>query len=72
MTARDTTTLLTAVGNDRAAEPRACEMVRQMMARQVNSQRLASGFSSEVKVFGKTGTLPTVSNEAGVVSFPGG
>jgi beta-lactamase class A len=72
MTARDTTTLLAAVWNDQAGPPAACKMVRRMMAQQVNTQRLASGFPDEVMIAGKTGTLPTVRNEAAVVTYPDG
>ncbi len=72
MTPRDATTLLSAIWNDEAAPPQACATVRRMMAQQHNTQRLASGFSDDVAVAGKTGTLPTVRNEAGVVTYPGG
>jgi beta-lactamase class A len=72
VTARDMTTLLAAVWTDQVASPSACAMVRRMMAQQQNTQRLASGFKDEVTVAAKTGTLPTVRNEAGVVVFPDG
>ena len=72
LTARDTTTLLRAVWRDEAGSPEACALVRTMMAQQQNTQRLASGFPDEVAVAGKTGTLPTVRNEAGVVTYPDG
>jgi beta-lactamase class A len=71
-TARDITTLLRAIWSDRAGPPAACERVRTMMAQQQNTQRLASGFPDGVAVAGKTGTLPGVRNEAGVVTFPDG
>ena len=72
MTARDATTLLCAVWNDEAGSPAACAHVRRLMGQQQNTQRLASGFDDGVAVAGKTGTLPTVRNEAGVVTFPDG
>jgi len=72
LTPRDTTTLLRAVWNDEAGPSQACALVRTMMAQQQNTQRLASGFPDEVAVAGKTGTLPTVRNEAGVVTYPDG
>ena len=43
-----------------------------LMERQENTQRLASGFSDAVTVAGKTGTIPFVRNEAGVVTYPDG
>jgi beta-lactamase class A len=71
-TPRETTTLLDAIWTDRAAEPAACERVRSMMARQIWPHRISSGFPSDVAVAAKTGTLPAVRNEAGVVSYPDG
>ncbi|QTV79597.1 serine hydrolase [Microbacterium sp. NIBRBAC000506063] len=71
-TPRDITTLLNAIWTDDAASPAACQYVRAVMGEQVWSQRLASGFESAVSVAGKTGTIPTVRNEVGVVTFPDG
>lgn len=71
-TPREITELLDAVWTDRAGEPAACERVRSMMARQIWPHRLSSGFPADVTVAAKTGTLPAVRNEAGVVSFPDG
>jgi beta-lactamase class A len=71
-TPREITTLLDAIWTDRAAEPAACERVRSMMARQIWPHRISSGFGSDVAVAAKTGTLPAVRNEAGVVSYPDG
>jgi beta-lactamase class A len=71
-TPRETTTLLEAIWTDRAAEPAACERVRSMMARQIWPHRLSAGFGSDVRIAAKTGTLPAVRNEAGVVSHPDG
>lgn len=71
-TPRDMTTLLDAIWNDRAAPPDACAWVRQAMGRRENTQRLASGFGAEIEVAGKTGTIPFVRNEAGVVTYPDG
>jgi beta-lactamase class A len=72
MTARDATTLLCAVWTDRAGTPAACAMVREVMEQQNNKQRIASGFADEIRVAGKTGTLPGIRNEAGVVTYPDG
>ncbi|WP_309114462.1 serine hydrolase [Saccharothrix sp.] len=67
-TARELTTLLTHVFTDDRYE-----LIRRAMALQVWPHRLASGFPfDDVRVAGKTGTLPTVRNEVGVVSYPDG
>ncbi len=71
-TPREITTLLDAIWTDRAADPPACERVRSMMARQIWPHRISAGFPSDVAVAAKTGTLPAVRNEAGVVSYPDG
>ncbi|MGV9365450.1 serine hydrolase [Amycolatopsis sp. NPDC003731] len=71
-TPREITELLDAVWTDRAGDPPACERVRSMLARQIWPHRLSSGFPSDVGVAAKTGTLPAVRNEAGVVSYPDG
>lgn len=42
------------------------------MALQAWTNRLTSGFPDEVKISGKTGTLPGIRNEAGVVEYPDG
>jgi len=71
-TPREITTLLDAIWTDRAAAPEACASVRSIMARQVWPHRLGSGFPADVQVAAKTGTLPSVRNEAGVVTYPDG
>ncbi|MGW6443275.1 serine hydrolase [Lentzea sp. NPDC055074] len=71
-TPREITTLLDAIWTDRAAAPEACERVRSIMAQQIWPHRLSSGFPADVQVAAKTGTLPTVRNEAGVVTYPDG
>lgn len=72
-TPRDMTTLLTAIWTDTAGPPAACAFVRDVMARQQNTQRLASGFADgAIMIAGKTGSIPFVRNEAGVVSYPDG
>ncbi|MEU4743858.1 serine hydrolase [Actinosynnema sp. NPDC023658] len=67
-TPRELTTLLRHVwGHD------GCAPVRRAMGLQVWPHRLASGFPfDDVRVAGKTGTLPTVRNEVGVVEYPDG
>jgi beta-lactamase class A len=71
-TPRDMTSLLTAIWTDGAGPPQACAFVRDAMARQENTQRIASGFGDGVTTAGKTGTIPFVRNEAAVVSYPDG
>jgi beta-lactamase class A len=71
-TPREITTLLDAIWTDRAAPPEACERVRSIMAQQIWPHRLSCGFDSDVQIAAKTGTLPAVRNEAGVVSYPDG
>lgn len=71
-TAREVTSLLRMIWRDEAGPPRACAMVRDLMGRQVSRQRLAPGFGDEVAVAAKTGTLPGLHIEAGVVGYPDG
>ncbi|RSM81091.1 serine hydrolase [Amycolatopsis sp. WAC 01375] len=67
-TAREITTLLDAIWTDRAGDPAACERVRAIMAQQIWPHRISSGFPAGVTIAAKTGTLPAVRNEAGVVT----
>ncbi|WP_143261680.1 serine hydrolase, partial [Allokutzneria sp. NRRL B-24872] len=56
-----------------AASPESCAAMRRLLALQVWPHRLASGFPfDDVRVAGKTGTLPTLRNEVGVVEYPDG
>ncbi|WP_052398037.1 serine hydrolase [Streptomyces sp. NRRL F-5123] len=71
-TARDVTTLLRLVWQDRAGPAAACAWVRELMSRQAFRHRLASGFPDDVRVAAKTGTLPGHHIEAGVVHYPDG
>lgn len=71
-TPREITALLDAIWTDRAGETEACERVRTIMAQQIWPHRLSSGFPSGVRVAAKTGTLPGIRNEAGVVTLGDG
>ena len=72
-TPRDITRLLRLIWDDEAASPEACAEARRILGLQVWPHRLASGFpEDDVKTSGKTGTLPTVRNEVGVVEYPDG
>jgi beta-lactamase class A len=69
-TPREMTQLLSLIWRDEAAAPDACAEARRIMALQVWPHRLRSGFGDEVTVAAKTGTLPGIRNEAGVVTYP--
>jgi beta-lactamase class A len=72
-TPRDMTHLLAALMDGSAASPEGCELARTILLQQVWPHRLASGFpEDDVLTGGKTGTLPRVRNEVGVVAYPDG
>lgn len=71
-TPREITRLLRLVWTDAAGPPEACALVRDLMGRQVFRHRLVSGFPDDVAVAAKTGTLPGLHMEAGVVRYPDG
>jgi beta-lactamase class A len=71
-TPRDITTLLAATWTDRAAPAAACQNLREIMGRQIWPHRLGAGFPDDVELAGKTGTLPGIHNEVGVVTWPDG
>ncbi|SNS67027.1 beta-lactamase class A [Asanoa hainanensis] len=71
-TPREVTRLLELIWRDEAGPPAATAMVRGLMARQIFFTRIASGFPNGVRVSAKTGTLPGLHMEAGVVEYPDG
>jgi beta-lactamase class A len=72
-TPRDMTALLVALWRDGAASPGACAAMRDVLRLQVWPHRLSSGFpADDVLVAGKTGTLPPLRSEVGVVELAGG
>ncbi|GAA3122225.1 serine hydrolase [Streptosporangium carneum] len=72
-TPREMTRLLGMIWRDEAASPASCAAMRRLLGLQVWPHRLAAGFPyDDVAVSGKTGTLPTVRNEVGVVEYPDG
>jgi beta-lactamase class A len=71
-TPRDCTGLLGRVWRDQAAPADACAEIRQVLSVQVWPHRLRSGFPARIKISGKTGTLPGIRNEAGVICYPDG
>lgn len=67
-TPREATTLLTRIWTDDGIDADACAQARRILGMQVWSHRLRSGFPDDaVRVSGKTGTLPMIRNEVGVV-----
>jgi beta-lactamase class A len=71
-TPREMVRLLELIWKDEAGPPEACAFVRRIMGQQVWPHRLRAGFPGGVKTSGKTGTLPFIRNEAGVVEYPDG
>ncbi|MBM4491353.1 class A beta-lactamase-related serine hydrolase [Prescottella equi] len=72
-TPRDMTTLLSAVWSGAVLSADQTAFVRAVMASQIFTARLRSGFPfADVVVAGKTGTLGAVRNEVGVIEFPDG
>jgi beta-lactamase class A len=72
-TAAEMSRLLGLIWRDEAAAPQACADVRRWMELQVWPHRLRSGFPDDgIRTGGKTGTLPSVRNEVGVVEYPDG
>ncbi|GAA4221962.1 beta-lactamase class A [Streptosporangium album] len=72
-TPRDMTRLLGMIWRDEAASAGSCASIRRLLGLQVWPHRLAAGFPyDDVAVSGKTGTLPTLRNEVGVVEYPDG
>jgi len=71
-TARDMTTLLSALWRDELASATSSGFVRAAMAQQAPRHRLQTGFPhDDVEVAGKTGSLLALRHEVGVVTFPG-
>lgn len=71
-TPREMSALLKMIWRDEAAHPDACAEARRILALQAWRDRLTSGFPDEAAVAGKTGTLPAIRNEVGVVNYPDG
>ncbi|TDQ53783.1 serine hydrolase [Actinorugispora endophytica] len=71
-TPREMTRLLEMVWRDEAGPPRACAAVRGLMGQQIFWTRIASGFDAGVRIAAKTGTLPSLHMECGVVEYPDG
>ncbi|WP_327585362.1 class A beta-lactamase-related serine hydrolase [Nonomuraea sp. NBC_00507] len=72
-TPREMARLFGLIWRDEAASVASCAWMRTVLNMQVWPHRLASGFPyDDVAVSGKTGTLPTLRTESGVVEYPDG
>ena len=71
-TPREMTRLLELTWTDGAGPAAACDFARGILAQQVWPHRLKAGFLGDVKISGKTGTLPLVRNEVGVLEYRDG
>ncbi|WP_327087326.1 class A beta-lactamase-related serine hydrolase [Nonomuraea sp. NBC_01738] len=72
-TPREMTRLLSMIWRDELASAELSAWMRALMGMQVWPHRLSAGFPyDDVEVSGKTGSLPTLRNEVGVVEYPDG
>jgi beta-lactamase class A len=72
-TARDMTTLLTALWTGQAASPEQTEFAKTVLAQRVGPYRLRAGFPHDaIAVADKTGTLGALRHDVGMVEFPDG
>lgn len=71
-TAAEITGLLAAIWRGQGLSESACLEAKRILGLQVWSHRLRRGFPAEVAVSGKTGTLPYIRNEVGVLEYPTG
>ncbi|MFB7599667.1 serine hydrolase [Streptomyces sp. NPDC056160] len=72
-TPRELTRLLAAIWRDTACSAEHSAAIRRLMGLQVWPHRLAAGFPfDDVRVAGKTGSLPTLRSEIGVIEYPDG
>lgn len=71
-TAADLTRLLAAVAEDRAASPTSCARMRGLLALQQDRDRLARRLPPGVDFGGKSGSLPGLVHDCGLLSAPAG
>jgi len=71
-TATDLVTLLTAIAENRAASPAACARMRDLLARQQDRDRLARWLPADTPFGGKSGTLPALVHDSGLIETPAG
>ncbi len=70
--AADLAALLAAVAEDRAASPDGCAWVRDLLGRQQHRDRLARDLPPGVDFAGKSGSLPGLAHDAGLLTGPRG
>ena len=70
--ADDLVALLAAIGGDRAASPAACARMREALGRQHDLDMLARRLPAGVSFAGKSGWLPGLAHDCGLLSGPGG
>lgn len=56
----------------RAVSPQASEQMRQMLLRQRDNRRIPAGLPPDTPVAHKTGSLPGIAHDAGIIYLPGG
>jgi beta-lactamase class A len=71
-TAADMATLFEAIATDRAATPESCTAMRATLALQQHRDRIPRLLPETSEYAGKTGTLPALAHDAGLVSTPHG
>jgi beta-lactamase class A len=72
-TAREMARLVRLIWRDEAGPAEACAALRSMMGQQKLTRKMANGFSDNVRVVTKSGTIGGyVSNDVGAVQFPDG
>jgi beta-lactamase class A len=71
-TAADLCALLTAIATDTAAGPAGCATMRALLAAQQHRDRLARRLPPEVSFGGKSGSLPGLVHDTGILTAPGG
>jgi len=72
-TARDLGVLLTAIAEDRAASPAACDSMLAILSRQHFTEGIPAGLPAGAKVYHKTGWIGgVVYHDAGIVELPTG
>lgn len=72
VTADDLVALLAAIGEDRAASPAACARMREVLGLQQYRDMLPRRLPEGVCFAGKSGWLPGLAHDCGLISGPGG
>lgn len=71
-TAADLVALLSLIAGDRAASPASCARMRELLTSQQDRDRLARRLPPGVDFGGKSGSLPGLAHDAGLLGTPGG